>query len=79
MKAELEAASDADELLQDRIVEAIGDAVQAATRDHKHAGLRLRNGEIAAWFLFRPIESRTELQPLWRGAPLGTRCRTTSL
>jgi hypothetical protein len=37
-KAEREAESVADELLQDRIIEAIGDAVQAATRDHKRAG-----------------------------------------
>lgn len=43
-KAELEAASDADELLQDRIVEAIGDAVQEAIRDHKRAG-----NPIAEW------------------------------
>jgi hypothetical protein len=43
-KAELEAASDADELLQDRIVEAIGDAVQEAIRDHKRVG-----NPIAEW------------------------------
>jgi hypothetical protein len=31
-------ASDVDELLQDRIVEAIGGAVQEAIRDNKRAG-----------------------------------------
>lgn len=42
-------ASDADELLQDRIVEAIGDAVQEAIRDHKRAGnsiAELREGRV---------------------------------
>src|SRR5665213_3711823 len=43
-KAELEAASVADELLQDRILDAIGDAVQEAIRDHKRAG-----NPIAEW------------------------------
>ena len=43
-KSELEAASVADELLQDRIVDAIGDAVQEAIRDHKRAG-----NPIAEW------------------------------
>jgi len=43
-KAELEAASDADDLLLDRIVEAVGDAVQEAIRDHKRAG-----NPIAEW------------------------------
>ena len=52
-KAEVEAASDADELLQDRIVEAIGDAVQEAIRDHKRAG-----NPIAAW-----IDGRVVLVP----------------
>ena len=37
-KAELEAASVADELLQDRILDVIGDAVQEAIRNHKRAG-----------------------------------------
>jgi hypothetical protein len=48
-KAESEMASDADELLQDRIVEAIGDAVQEAIRDHKRAGnsiAELREGRV---------------------------------
>jgi hypothetical protein len=47
--AELEAASVADELLQDRIVDAIGDAVQEAIRDHKRAGnpiAELRDGQV---------------------------------
>lgn len=39
-----EAESVADELFQDRIVEAIGDTVQAAIRDHKRAG-----NPIAEW------------------------------
>jgi hypothetical protein len=43
-EAELEAESDADELLQDRIIEAIGDAVEEAIRDHKRAG-----NPIAEW------------------------------
>ena len=43
-KIGLEAESVVDELLQDRIVEAIGDAVQAAIRDHKRAG-----NPIAEW------------------------------
>jgi len=43
-KAKLEAASVADELLQDRILDAIGDAVQEAIRDHKRAG-----NPIAEW------------------------------
>jgi hypothetical protein len=43
-KAELEAASVADEQLQDRILDAIGDAVQEAIRDHKRAG-----NPIAVW------------------------------
>jgi hypothetical protein len=43
-KAELEAESAADELLQDRIVEAAGRAVQEAIRDHKRAG-----NPIAEW------------------------------
>jgi len=43
-KAELEAESAADELLQSRILEAIGDAVQEAIRDHKRAG-----NPIAEW------------------------------
>jgi hypothetical protein len=43
-KAELEAASVADELLQDRILDAIGDSVQEAIRDHKRAG-----NPIAEW------------------------------
>jgi hypothetical protein len=43
-EAELEVASGANELLQDRIVEAIGDAVQEAIRDHKRAG-----NPIAGW------------------------------
>jgi len=43
-KAELEEESVADELLQDRILEAIGDAVQQAIRDHKRAG-----NPIAEW------------------------------
>jgi hypothetical protein len=44
MKTEAESAADADDLLQDRIVEAIGDAVQEAIRDHKRAG-----NPIAEW------------------------------
>ena len=36
-KAKLEAAADADEELQDRIVEAAGRAVEEAIRDHKRA------------------------------------------
>jgi predicted ABC-type ATPase len=43
-KATLEAESVADELLQERIVSAIGDAVQEAIRDHKRAG-----NPIAEW------------------------------
>ena len=43
-KIESESAADADDLLQDRIVEAIGDAVQEAIRDHKRAG-----NPIAEW------------------------------
>ena len=43
-KAELEAASVADELIQDRILDAIGNAVQEAIRDHKRAG-----NPIAEW------------------------------
>ena len=43
-KAELEAAADADEELQDRIVEAVGRAVEEAIRDHKRAG-----NPIAEW------------------------------
>lgn len=43
-KSELEAASAADELLQDRILDAIGDAVEEAIRDHKRAG-----NPIAEW------------------------------
>lgn len=43
-RAELEAESVADELLQDRIIESIGDAVRAAIRDHKRAG-----NPIAEW------------------------------
>jgi hypothetical protein len=43
-KADLEAASDADELLHERILDAIGDAVQEAIRDHKRAG-----NPIAEW------------------------------
>jgi hypothetical protein len=43
-KPESEPAADADDLLQDRIVEAIGDAVQEAIRDHKRAG-----NPIAEW------------------------------
>jgi hypothetical protein len=43
-KAEQEAASAADELLQDRILDGIGDAVQEAIRDHKRAG-----NPIAEW------------------------------
>ena len=48
-KAELEAESVADELLQDQIVEAVGRAVQEAVRDHKRAGnpiARLRDGKV---------------------------------
>jgi len=37
-KADIEAVPVADELLQDRIVRVIGDAVQEAIRDHKRAG-----------------------------------------
>ena len=44
LRASLDATRDADELLQDRIVEAIGDAVQEAIRDHKRAG-----NPIAEW------------------------------
>jgi hypothetical protein len=44
IEVELEAESVIYELLQDRIVEAIGDAVQAAIRDHKRAG-----NPIAEW------------------------------
>jgi hypothetical protein len=43
-KPESEPAADTDDLLQDRIVEAIGDAVQEAIRDHKRAG-----NPIAEW------------------------------
>ncbi len=43
-KGELEAVSVADELLQDRILDAIGDAVQETVRDHKRAG-----NSIAEW------------------------------
>ena len=43
-KAELEAASVADELLHERILDAIGSAVQEAVRDHKRAG-----NPIAEW------------------------------
>ena len=43
-KTESESAVDANDLLQDRIVEAIGDAVQEAIRDHKRAG-----NPIAEW------------------------------
>jgi len=43
-KTESESTADADDLLQDRIVEAIGDAVQEAIRDHKRAG-----NPIAEW------------------------------
>ena len=43
-KAELEAASVADEELHDRIVDAIGSAVEEAIRDHKRAG-----NPIAEW------------------------------
>jgi hypothetical protein len=43
-ESELEAASVADEMLQDRILDAIGDAVQEAIRDHKRAG-----NPIAEW------------------------------
>jgi hypothetical protein len=43
-RSELEAAAVADELLQDRIVDAIGDAVQEAIRDHKRAG-----NPVAEW------------------------------
>jgi len=43
-KTEPESATDAEDLLQDRIVEAIGDAVQKAIRDHKRAG-----NPIAEW------------------------------
>ena len=54
-QAELEAEFNADELLQDRIIEAIGDAVQEAIRDHTSArGIRLRNGEMDALSWFRP-------------------------
>lgn len=61
-EAELEAESDADELLQDRIIEAIGDAVEGAIRDHKRAGIRLRNGEMDTSSWFRRIKSGIELQ-----------------
>ncbi len=43
-KIGLEAESVADDLRQDRIVEAIGDTDQAAIRDHKQAG-----NSIAEW------------------------------
>ena len=43
-KAELEAASVADEQLHDRIVDAIESAVEEAVRDHKRAG-----NPIAEW------------------------------
>jgi predicted ABC-type ATPase len=49
-KAELEAASVADELLQDRILDAIGDSVQQAIRNHKRAGNPIaewRDGRVA--------------------------------
>ena len=48
-KTESRSAADADDLLQDRIVEAIGDAVQEAIRDHKRAGnpiAELRDGRV---------------------------------
>jgi hypothetical protein len=44
IESESAADADADDLLQDRIVEAIGDAVQEAIRDHKRAG-----NPIAEW------------------------------
>jgi predicted ABC-type ATPase len=43
-RVELEAVSVADELIQDRILDAIGDAVQEAIRDHKRVG-----NPIAEW------------------------------
>ncbi|HVO44749.1 MAG TPA: hypothetical protein VMT29_00315 [Steroidobacteraceae bacterium] len=48
-KAELEAESVADELLQEQIVEAARRAVQEARRDHKRAGnpiADLRDGKV---------------------------------
>jgi hypothetical protein len=43
-KAEMEAESAADEIVQERILEAAGRAVQEAIRDHKRAG-----NPIAEW------------------------------
>jgi hypothetical protein len=48
-KAELEAESIVDEELQDRIVEAVGRAVEEAVRGHKRAGnpiAQLREGKV---------------------------------
>jgi hypothetical protein len=50
IKAEVEAVSVADELLQDRIIEAIGNAVREAIRDHKRAG-----NPIAEWRVGRVV------------------------
>lgn len=43
-QSDLEAASVVDELFQDRMLDAIGDAVEEAIRDHKRAG-----NSIAEW------------------------------
>lgn len=49
----LEAESDADEALQNRIIGAIGDAVEEVVRDHRRAG-----NPIAEW-----REGRVDLVP----------------